>query len=157
MSDTRLPWQPHPEGGFIAFPEGWREQPERCARITLSNSGGYGVFTWSVRYDGQAISDVVDDKQRASDAANAAWPRVIEMARKAAERAEWERHTLEMIAKAERGEIDPHYFANHAATYENMMWVMGRIKPRNDGRQTITAGLQRVVDALSAEFHRRRK
>lgn len=78
MSDTRLPWQPHPEGGFIAFPEGWREQPERYARIMLSNSGGYGVFTWSVRYDGQAISDVVDDKQRASDAANAAWAATYE-------------------------------------------------------------------------------
>lgn len=157
MSETRLPWQPHPEGGFIAFPEGWREQPERYARIMLSNSGGYGVLTWSVRYDGQAISDVVDDKQRASDAANAAWPRVIEMAKKAADRAEWERHTLEMIGRAERGEIDPHYFANQAAEYENMMWVMERIKPRPGLRNTIAVGLQRVVDALSAEFARRRQ
>lgn len=156
-STPRLAWQPHPEGGFVAYPEGWREQPERYARIMLSNTGGYGVYIWSVRYDGQAISDVVDDKQRASDAANDAWPRVIEMAKKAAARAEWERHTLEMIARAERGEIEPHYFANKAAEYENMMWVMERIKPRNDGRQRIAAGLQRVVDALSAEFARRRK
>lgn len=156
MSTSRLPWQPHPEGGFIAYPDG-PQQAARFARMQPSSSGGYGVYSWSVHYDGQAISDITNDKQRASDAANAAWPRVIEFAERAAARAEWERHTLEMIAKAERGEIEPHYFANEAATYENMMWVMERIKPRNDGRQRIAAGLQRIVDALSAEFHRRRR
>lgn len=152
---NRLPWQPHPEGGFIAYPEGWKEQPKRFARIQPRHTGGL-AYSWSVHYDGQAISDVVDDKQHASNAANEAWPRVIEMAHKAAARAEWERHTLEMIEKAKRGEIDPHYFANKAAEYENMMWVMDRIKPR-PGSGRIAAGLQRVVDALSREFHRRRR
>lgn len=156
MSASRLPWQPHPEGGFIAYPEGMQHR-DRYARMQPSSSGGYGVYSWSVHYDGQSVTDITDDKQRASDAANAAWPRVIEMATKAAARAEWERHTLEMIGKAERGEIDPHYFANQAAEYENMMWVMERIKPRPGLRNTIAVGLQRVVDALSAEFARRRK
>jgi hypothetical protein len=139
---TRLPWY-------------GREQPKRFARIQPRHTGGL-AYSWSVHYDGQAISALVDDKQHASDAANEAWPRVIEMARKAAARAEWERHTLEMIEKAKRGEVDPHYFANKAAEYENMMWVMDRIKPRPGMANTLSVGLQRVVDALSAEFHRRR-
>ena len=153
----RLPWEPHPEGGFIAYPEGWREQPQRYGRLTPYLAGQPGQYTWSVNYDGQAIANVSDNKQAASDAANDAWPRVIEMARKAAARAEWERHTREMIAKAERGEIDPSYFANEAANYENMMWVMDQIKPRPGIRNTISVGLQRLVDAISAEFHRRRR
>jgi len=156
MSAPRLPWQPHPEGGFIAYPEGWREQPERYARLTPYLFAIPGQYSWSVRYDGQAISDIAPSKQAASDAANLAWPKVIEMAKAAAGKTAWERHTLDMIEKAKRGEIEPGYFANEAAAYENMMWVMEKIKPRNDGAQTIAATLQRVVDALSAEFFRRR-
>jgi hypothetical protein len=150
----RLPWQPHPEGGFIAYPEG-REHPARFARMQPTAHGGYGVYTWSVHYDGQAISDLSSSKQAASDAANGAWPAVIEKAKLAGARSEWERNTLEMIAKAERGEIDPHYFANEAAKYENMMWVMDRIKPK-PGYGAVSAGIQRIVDALSREFARRR-
>ena len=153
----RLPWQPHPEGGFIAYPEGWQQQPQRYGRLTPYTTGGDpGAYSWSVRYDGQAITDIAMTKQAASDAANLAWPTVIEMAKIAGAKSEWERKTLEMIEKAKRGEIDPGYFANEAATYENMMWVMEKIKPRNDGARVIAATLQRVVDALSAEFHRRR-
>lgn len=155
QTPNRLPWQPHPEGGFIAYPEGMHER-ERYARMQPSSSGGYGAYNWSVHYDWHVITDITDDKQRASDAANVAWTKVIQMAKEAAARAEWERNTLEMIDKAERGEIDPHYFADQAATYENMMWVMERIKPRPGIRNTISVGLQRIVDALSAEFARRR-
>lgn len=153
----RLPWQPHPEGGFVAYPEGWQAQPQRYGRLTPYLSGRPGQYSWSVNYDGQAIANLADTKQLASDAANAAWPKVIEMAANAGAKSEWERTTLAMIEKAKRGEIEPGYFANEAATYENMMWVMEKIKPRNDGARVIAAGLQRVVDALSAEFFRRRK
>jgi hypothetical protein len=152
----RLPWEPHPEGGFIAYPEGWREHPERHARLTPFLTGPQGSYSWAVRYDGQAITSIAVDKQAASEAANRAWPAAAERAKQAKARSEWERHTLEMIAKAERGEIDPHYFANEAANYENMMWVMERIAPKPGFRNTISVGLQRVVDALSAEFARRR-
>ena len=154
----RLPWQPHPEGGFVAYPEGWREQPERYARITPYAYGGdKNAMSWAVRYEGQAITDIAPNKQAASDAANLAWPKVIELAKVAGAKSEWERQTLAMIEKAKNGELDPHYFANEAATYEDMMWVMERIKPRNDGSRVVSAGLQRVVDALSAEFFRRRR
>jgi len=40
------------------------------------------------------------------------------MAKKSAARSDWERHQIEMIATLERGELDPHYFANEAANYE---------------------------------------
>jgi hypothetical protein len=152
----RLPWEPHPEGGFIAYPEGRKEQPERFGRLTPFLTGPPGSYTWAVRYDGQSITDVSGSKQAASDAANEAWPRVIEMAGAAGARSEWERKTLEMIEKVRRGEIDPHHFANQAADYENLMWVMDRIKPRPYG-PPIAPALQRLVDALSAEFHRRRR
>jgi hypothetical protein len=153
MTAPRLPWQPHPEGGFIAYPEGWKEQPDRYGRITIHTATSR--WSWSVNYDGQAVADIAETKQAASDAANEAWPRVIELARVAGGRTEWERNTLEMIEKAKLGEIGPHYFANEAATYENMMWVMDRIRPKPYAGP-IAAGLQRVVDALSAEFFRRR-
>jgi hypothetical protein len=149
----RLPWQPHPEGGFIAYPEGWTERPERFARMQPTISGGYGVYSWSVHYDGQAISDVVDDKQRASDAANDAWPRVVEMAKAAGAKSEWERHQIEMIGKLERGELDPHYFANEAASYDNLMFVMDRVK----NKRPLSLQIERLIDALSREFHRRRQ
>lgn len=151
--NSRLPWQPHPEGGFVAYPEGWPAQPQRYARMQPSISGGYGVYSWSVRYDGQAISNITDDKQAASDAANAAWPKVIEMAKLAAAKSEWERNQIEMIGKLERGELDPHYFANEAANYENMMWTMARVKDK----RPMSLQIERLVAALSDEFARRRK
>lgn len=153
QTPNRLPWQPHPEGGFVAYPEGWREHPERYARIQPSRSGGFGAYLWSVHYDGQSITDITDDKQRASDAANEAWPRVVEMARKAAARSEWERNQIEMIGKLERGELDPHHFANEAASYENMMFIMDRVK----NKRPMSLQIERLVEALSREFHRRRK
>jgi len=156
QNPIRLPWQPHPEGGFVAYPEGWREKPERYGRLTPYLTGPRGSYSWSVTYDGQAIASIAPNKQAASDAANGAWPAVIEKAAAAGAKSEWERLTLELIAKAERGEIDPQFFANEAANYENMMWVMDRIKPR-PGSGQIRAGMQRLVDALSAEFARRRK
>lgn len=155
MPSPRLQWQPHPEGGFIAYPEGWSAEPKRYARLKPFTTGPQGSYTWSVAYDGEPISSVAGSKQLASDAANGAWPGVIEKAAAAGAKSEWERNTLDMIGKAERGEIEPGYFANEAATYENMMWVMDRIKPRPGGGK-IAAGLQRLVDALSVEFARRR-
>lgn len=116
-----------------------------------------GAYTWWATYDGQSIASVSDSKQAASDEANSAWPRVIAAAARAAERAAWECNTIEMIAKAERGEIDPSYFANEAANYENMMWVMQRLRRPPGLTARLSDGAQRIVDALSAEFHRRRK
>lgn len=152
MTASRLPWQPHPEGGFIAYPDGPQSR-DRYARMQPSHSGGYGVYSWSVHYDGQAITDVTISKQAASDAANDAWPRVVEMARVAGARSEWERNQIEMIGELERGEIDPHYFANEAANYENMLWVMDRVK----NKRPMSLQIERLVDALSREFFRRRK
>jgi hypothetical protein len=159
MPSPRLPWQPHPEGGFIAYPEGWSAESKRYARLKPFTTGPQGSYTWSVAYDGQSISSVAGSKQLASDAANAAWPGVIEKAAAAGAKSEWERTTLDMIGKAERGEIEPGYFANEAATYENMMWVMRKIAPKSGipgSPPRISAGLQRLVDALSVEFARRR-
>jgi hypothetical protein len=150
MAD-RFPWEPHPEGGFIAYPEG-RDHPERRARLTPWTTGPKGAYSWTIFYDGQVISDIADSKQSASDAANARWPRIIELAEAAARRSAWETNELEMIARAERGEISPEYFANEAASYENMMWVMERLKRKRPFTETIG----RLVDALSREFHRRR-
>lgn len=153
-SPTRLPWQPHPEGGFVAYPEGWREQPERYARMTPYPYGGdKNAFTWAVRCGGHAITDIAPSKQAASDAANQAWPRVVEMAKLAGARSEWERNQIEMIGKLERGELDPHYFANEAANYENMMWIMDRVK----NKRPMSLHIERLVEALSREFFRRRK
>ena len=153
---TRLQWQPHPEGGFIAFPDG-PGRTDRCARLIPQAVGPIGSYTWWVKYDGQSIGSAADSKQAASDEANRAWPRVIEAAARAAERQAWERHTLDMIAEAERGEIDPSYFANEAADYENMMWVMQRLRRPPGLTARLSDGAQRIVDALSAEFYRRRK
>jgi len=152
----RLPWQPHPEGGFIAYPDGMARQ-DRSARLIPKSTGPIGAYTWWVTYDGQSIASVADSKQAASDEANSAWPRVIAAAARAAERAAWERNTIEMIAKAERGELDPNYFANEAANYENMMWVMQRLRRQPGLTARLSEGAQRIVDALSAEFNRRRK
>ena len=154
-SHLRLPWEAHPEGGFIAYPEG-RQHPNRYARMQRWATGQAGSWQWWTNYEGSSISDIADSKQAASDAANRAWPKVIEKARAADRRLTWEATQIEMIARAERGEIHPAYFANANADYENMMWIMTRIKPR-PGMAAISAGLQRLVDALSAEFARRRR
>jgi hypothetical protein len=148
---ARLPWEPHPEGGFIAYPEG-RDRPERRARMTPWTTGPQGAYSWSVFYDGQVITDIADSKQSASDAANERWPRVMELAEAAARRSAWEANELEMIAKAERGEIGPEYFANEAASYENMMWVMDRLKRKRPFSENVA----KVIDVLSREFFRRR-
>lgn len=151
----RLPWEAHPEGGFIAYPEG-KKQTGRYARLQPWTTGPNGAYQWFIRYDGIAINDVSGSKQAAADAATERWPRAVEMAAAAARRAAWEANQLEMIARAERGEIDPNYFANANADYENMMWVMERIKPK-PGQGRVSAGIQRIVDAMSREFFRRRR
>ena len=129
---------------------------DRRARLIPQSTGPVGAYSWWVEYDGQSINGASDSKQAASDEANLAWPRVIEKAGQAAARADWERNTVEMIAKAERGELDPSYFANEAANYENMMWVMQRLRRQPGLTARLSEGAQRIVDALSAEFHRRR-
>lgn len=149
--DTRLPWRQHPSGGYIAYPEG-AHHPERCARLIPQSTGPVGAYSWWVAYDRHSINGTSDSKQGASNEANRSWPKVIEVSARLAERAAWEQNAIEMIAKAERGEIDPSYFANELARYENMMWVMDRIRHK----RPFTVHVKRLVDALSREFHRRR-
>lgn len=151
----RLPWEAHPEGGFIAYPEG-KQHPKRFARIT-KHGQRYGAWLWSVNYDGSSMANIADDKQQASDGANQAWPGVVHMAKEAKTRSEWEAHQLDMIAAVERGEIGPEFFANDKATQENMMWVMDRIRPKPGipgVKVAIAVGRQKLVDALSRELHK---
>ena len=153
MDSTRLPWRRTTgHRGFNAFPEG-DAHPERNAVIKFYQPNN--SWTWRLTYDGASSSGVAGTIQAASDAANAAWPAVIEEARKAAGRSEWERDQLELVAKIERGELPPDHFANAAADHENLMWVMDRIKPR-PGLGPVTGGIQRLVDAISRELYRRR-
>lgn len=153
MDSARLPWRRATgHRGFDAFPDG-DGRPERMAKIEFYPPNN--TWAWRLTYDGASSSGVAGTIQAASDAANAEWPEVIEKARKEAARSEWEREHIELIGRIERGELPPEAFANAAADRENLMWVMGRIKPR-PGRGPVTAGIQRLVDAISRELYRRR-
>lgn len=145
----RLPWQPHPEGGFIAYPEGWQAQPQRYGRLTPYLAGRPGQYSWSVNYDGQSIANLAETKQLASDAANGAWPKVIEMAKGAGAKSEWERNMLEMIEKAKRGEIEPGYLVTAEADYRDLMWIMTQVAPKAGYGTHVPEGRQRLIDALS--------
>ncbi|XAI96323.1 hypothetical protein [Microcystis phage Mae-JY30] len=153
MERARLPWRRATgHRGYVAFPEG-EARPERQAVIEFHPpSNGW---RWRVAYDGAASSGSAATVQSASDAANAAWPAVVADAKRKAAATEWERRHWELIGKIERGELPPEHFANAAADYENLMWTMDRIKPR-PGEGAISAGLQRLVNAISREFFRRR-
>lgn len=137
----RLAWQRDGSGGFRAEFEG--------GYATILHDTSTSGWRWRVAIGEASGSDIVNSKQNASNAANAALPRVRAMAAQLKANAE---HKAAVLAKIDRvtTEADPDVasiFAIAAADKENLAWMMDQVRHR-----TRTPGLNKLVDALSREL-----
>lgn len=147
---TRLPWQSFPEGGFIAYPDGEEHRDRFATLSTLISSGGW---TWTVRSADAVITGYAASKQAAADAATEAWPKVVETACQLAATAARDAQRLAMIdAIADDPDPDLSSFGVEEANYENLMWIMDRIRSR-----ARTPGILKLMQALSAQFYKLRR
>src|SRR5687767_4257243 len=97
---NRLPWRPHPEGGFIAYPDG-EEHADRFARLERNaSSGSIDTWNWRCRHGPAIRYGAGNSRQEAADEATEAWPAMAPLAEELEAAARAQRDWDELIAAA---------------------------------------------------------
>ena len=148
---NRLPWQKHPEGGFIAYPEGERFKT-RFAAIGHDQASSV-PWQWRIVYDAARRADHAHTKQGAADAVTAAWPaakaEATRLAGIAAEREALRTNVRPMMAK---GDLPLSIFEIATAPSERLTTIIWLVKDAGG----LEGPAKPLVEACSLEPGRRR-